>query len=103
MSSFLRLKLQYPLGSEGYACLVMGAASGKTTAHYAYADRRRGREAEAPEYICISPTFDSRDGEYRHRFIRWEVFVREYESQDGPPHALRGSLDSLLPPREARA
>ncbi len=80
MPNFLQLKLRYPLGPEGYTCLAMEATSGKHTAHYAYAYWRRGREAENPEYICVSPTFDSRDGEYRRRFIRYPVFAETYEA-----------------------
>src|ERR1700677_4651557 len=69
MSNFLRLRLSYPLGAEGYSCLAMAATCGRASAHYAYAYWRRGREGSDPEYICVSPTFDSRDGEYRRRFI----------------------------------
>jgi hypothetical protein len=79
MVSFLSLKLRYPLGAEGYTCLAMGATSGRESAHYAYAYWRRGHEEEDPEYICVSPTFDSRDGEYRRRFIRYPVFAETYE------------------------
>jgi hypothetical protein len=81
MSSFLSLKLRYPLGPDGYSCVALVAALGDTTAHYGYAYWRRGQEsAAAPEYICVSPTFESRDGEYRRRFIRGTVFLAAYES-----------------------
>lgn len=79
MSGFLSLKLRYPLGSDGYSCLAMVATFGGVSAHFGYAYWRRGREAEGPEYICVSPTFDSRDGEYRRRFIRGPVFLAAYE------------------------
>jgi hypothetical protein len=32
-----------------------------------------------PEFISISPTFDSRDGEYRKRFIKYETFLAAYD------------------------
>lgn len=80
MSSFLSLKLRYPMGSAGYSCLVMSARIGETTSHYAYVYWRRNDTVGAkPEYICVSPTYDSRDGEYRRRFIRYPVFESAYE------------------------
>jgi len=75
MSNFLSLKLRYPLGAAGYTCLAMAAKVGEHAANYAYAYWRRGHERGGPEYICVSPTFDSRDGEYRRRFIRYPVFA----------------------------
>jgi len=77
--TFLTLKFRYPIGSDGYSCLAMTAKVDGVSAHFGYAYWRRGQEAEAPEYICISPTFDSRDGEYRRRFIRGPVFLESYE------------------------
>lgn len=81
MSSFMQLRLRYPLGPEGYTCLAMEAASGKAAAHYAYAYWRRGHEAGDPEYVCVSPTFDSRDGEYRRRFIRYAVLADHHRRE----------------------
>lgn len=84
MSNFLSLRLRYPLGPAGYDCLALTAQLGAHEAHYGYVYWRRGSERERgasedrsgdPEYICVSPTFDSRDGEYRRRFIRYPVFV----------------------------
>jgi len=80
MSNFLSLKLRYPLGPKGYTCLAMTATVGGHSAHYAYAYWRTGQENGPPEYICVSPTFESRDGEYRRRFIRYPVFMETYES-----------------------
>jgi hypothetical protein len=79
MANFLTLKLKHPLGPDGYSCLAMAATVGGTSAHFGYAYWRRGREADGPEYICVSPTFDSRDGEYRKRFICGPVFLSSYE------------------------
>lgn len=79
MSNFLSLKLRYPLGPDGYTCSAMTAMIDTVAAHYAYAYWRRGREQEDPEYICIGPTYDSRDGEYRPNFIRYPIFVSTYE------------------------
>lgn len=73
--SFLELKLRYPIGSGGYSCLGMVAKLDGVSTHFGYAYWRRGRENEGPEYICVSPTFESRDGEYRRRFIRGPAFL----------------------------
>ncbi len=79
MGDFLRLKLVYPLATQGYTCLAMTALAAGTSTHYAYAYWRRGTEANPePEYVCVSPTFDSRDGEYRRRFITWRAFTAAY-------------------------
>jgi hypothetical protein len=80
MRSFLELKLHCPLGAEGYACMAMTATVDGATAHYAYAYWRNGASAE-PEYICVSPTYDSRDGEYRRRFTQWREFATKYEEK----------------------
>lgn len=74
--AFMRFKLRYALGQEGYTCLALEASlGGAPPVHYAYVYWRRGHEAEPPEYICVSPTFESRDGEYRSRFIRYSAFA----------------------------
>jgi hypothetical protein len=79
LGGFTTLKFRYPIGSDGYSCLAMAAEVDGVSAHFGYAYWRRGQETEVPEYICISPTFDSRDGEYRRRFIRGPVFLESYE------------------------
>ena len=79
LGGFLTLKFRYPIGSDGYSCLAMAAKVDGVSTHFGYAYWRRGQEAEGPEYICISPTFDSRDGEYRRGFIRGPVFLEAYE------------------------
>ena len=88
MESFLYLKLKYSLNSEGYTCGVLWAAIGgkrTTESHYAYVywkkekDLAPSGEPTMPEFISISPTFDSRDGEYRKRFIKYETFLAAYD------------------------
>lgn len=79
LANFLQLRLGYPLGTDGYTCLTAAAAVGEAApAHYAYLYWRRGAEAGPPEYVCVAPTLDSRDGEYRPRFTRAAVFLAEY-------------------------
>ena len=97
VQSFHIMKFGYPLRRAGYVTAVLSAsvfAPGSTTrqdeAYFAYAYWPRGEEKTGePEYICISPTFDSRDGEYRHRFIWYKQFLEGYDA-----------LGSLLAPIE---
>ena len=78
MSQFLRIKMRYPLQTEGYNCIAMVAEIGGVSAIYAYAfwpvGTPSGPVGVPIEYICISPTFESRDGEFRQRFISYRVF-----------------------------
>lgn len=91
VQSFHIIKFGYPMRRAGYvtaAFAVRVFAPGSTTrqheAYYAYAywPRQAGakRVSEEPEYICLSPTFESRDGEYRHRFIWFKQFWEGYEA-----------------------
>ena len=74
MFDFMKLKYKFALSPEGYTCLVMRAAVRGVSSIYAYAYWRPA--AEEPEYLCISPTFESRDGEYRARFVCYGDFVK---------------------------
>jgi hypothetical protein len=94
LAMFLRLKYLYPLNHGGYTCSVLSVrvpSDGSHTSHlktggpdavthYAYVYWRRGQEDGLPEYICIAPTYVSRDGEYRGRFIRYTAFAAAYET-----------------------
>lgn len=79
IQAFHIVKFGYPLRRAGYTVAVFGGRMSTTDsrsrpagAYYAYAYWPRG--AEAPEYICLGPTYDSRDGEYRHRFLWYPQF-----------------------------
>lgn len=98
VQSFHIIKFGYPMRRAGYVTAAFTArvfATGSTTRQheayfaYAYWPREDARAAGLPEYICISPTFESRDGEYRHRFIWFKRFLEGYEA-----------LTSLLSPIE---
>ncbi|GFR89304.1 BA71V-C717R [Elysia marginata] len=89
IQSFHILKFGYPLRRAGYvaaAFLARVFASGSTPLHhetyfaYAYWPREESCKSGPPEYICHSPTFESRDGEYRHRFIWFKQFLEGYEA-----------------------
>src|SRR5437016_1289517 len=68
MKAFIRLKYGFPMSSDGYTCVVMTATAGKASAIYALAFVAEQKIA----YVCVSPTFDSKDGEYRHRLVPFE-------------------------------
>lgn len=91
VQSFHIIKYGYPARRAGYVvaafrvkCFAPGSMTVSHETHYAYAywprQPRFGAVAEEPEYVCLSPTFDSRDGEYRHRFIWYPQFHEGYEA-----------------------
>jgi hypothetical protein len=103
MSNFLKLKIRYPLSPKGYACLVMNAtlaAGGKS--HYSYAYWRLESDSAGPEYICTSPTFESRDGEYRRRFIRGEDFLGASEEASSKLAPFEEAVLAMLARGEVR-
>jgi len=78
------LKYEYPMRQSGYTTAVLSISvenrGRPNSAYYAYLHwpnfpRRGGVD---PEYISISSTFQSTDGEYRARFIWYPAFVRAY-------------------------
>lgn len=87
VQSFHIIKFGYPMRRAGYSAAVFSArvpipeAPQQHEAYYAYAywPHKDDRGSEMPEYICLSSTFDSRDGEYRHRFIWYRQFLEGYE------------------------
>ena len=87
VQSFHIIKFGYPMRRAGYITaaftarvFAQGSTSRQHEAYFAYAywPRSSGREAAPPEYICLSPTFESRDGEYRHRFLWFKQFLEGY-------------------------
>jgi len=85
--AFHIVKFGYPLRRAGYEVAVFaarayttGTRSRRTETYYAYAYWPREGGGEAPEYICLGATYDSRDGEYRHRFLWYPDFRAGYES-----------------------
>ena len=98
MEQFLTMKLRFPIGPEGYTCMVMSAGTPRT--NYAYAYWRQGADlSEPPEYIAISPTFDSRDGEYRRRFIKGNTFLEtcdEYAEQLAPFEEAAAEIETAV-------
>lgn len=77
MVRYLKLRLSHSMGGS-YACLVLTAEHATARSNYAMAYWRLegDRPAAVPEYVCASPTFKSRDGEYRDNFIRYDALSR---------------------------
>lgn len=87
--SFHVMKFGYPMRRAGYTVAVCsvhanipGSPNGPKEAHFAYVYWARDTLArgEPPEYICLSPTYESRDGEYRNRFLWYQDFIKGYEA-----------------------
>ena len=89
--SFHVIKFGYPMRHAGYVTAAFtvrvfepGSTSLQREAHYAYMywplQTGKASAANEPEYICLSPTFESRDGEYRHNFLWFKQFQEGYET-----------------------
>lgn len=82
VQSYHIIKFGYPMRRAGYltaAFRVKVKSTHKAYFAYAYWPRDSASESCPPEYICMSPTFESRDGEYRHRFLWFKQFEEGYE------------------------
>ena len=80
MGTFISTKVMYPIAKNGYICTMMSCKIKNITINYAFA-YWRNIEDEIPEYICVSPTFESQDGEFRRRFMigsRYLKFIDEF-------------------------
>lgn len=80
------LKYEFPTRRRGSACIQLIAERPGVTARPRLGERE-GAPARAvfaaaywwpgdatPEYVCLSPTYDSCDGEYRHRVTAYPTF-----------------------------
>ncbi len=78
IQNFLEVKYNYPLRHGGYTVELIRLVTGGTGLPVAYAYWVQG--ATLPEYVCVSPTYDSKDGEYRHQWLRWKQFTEAYDA-----------------------
>lgn len=77
VQSFLTVKYKYPLAPVGYSLGVCRAThSDRNT--YIYGQVYWPQGSTTPEYVCISPAFDSRDGEFRRSLLWFRQFDRDY-------------------------
>ncbi len=80
MNSFDVLKYEYPLKQGGYYCVVFSILLHPDRTHYAYLYwPRSDPDIKTPEYVCVSSTYNSRDGEYRRRFVLYSTFETGYK------------------------
>lgn len=122
IQAFYILKFGYPLHRYGYvlgvytAALVLagtekteGAVAGYAHAYWrpggAAAESLRdaialrpggGTPAEAPEYVSVSSTFDSKDGEYRYRYTWYPAFAQIYEALATDLEPIERALSELV-------
>ena len=96
MRRFVDLKMRFPLSGAGYVCLVLTARMGAAVANYAYAYWRRGREGGDPEYICVGPTYESRDGEFRRGFMRFDQFGEQLQMLSDKASSLEAAVAELV-------
>ena len=87
MEKFIELKMRNPLGHSGYNVVAIRAAMRDTQAHFALIYWPVGTrlsdvatESDAPAFITVSPTFTSRDGEYRRRMLPLSLFMANYDA-----------------------
>ncbi len=90
VQNFHIMKYGYPMRRAGYMTAVFvvrafdgDARTGLQETYYAYAywPQVKGEAVSGdPEYVCVSPTFESRDGEYRHRFVWYPQFAEGYNN-----------------------
>ena len=96
MENFIFLKFKNSLSIDGYTCCVLNAKIDKASSHYAYLYWKKGLEDLDPEYICISPTYESRDGEYRKRFIKWQIFNKAFNYHTKDLHLFEQTVSKLV-------
>lgn len=78
---FAEFRTRYAMGPEyTSACFSVhiespGAPDEPHSAIFAFAYWRMGADPGPPEFVCYSSTYQSMDGEYRHRFIRYAPFA----------------------------
>ncbi|MDE2099324.1 MAG: hypothetical protein KGL39_18870 [Patescibacteria group bacterium] len=92
MIDFVRLRFGNPINLEGYTCVVFVANTENASAIYSLCFI----EKSTIKYICTSPTFDSKDGEYRHRFIAFGDFQEGYSAIAKDISPLETSILSLV-------
>lgn len=67
----------YKIDPEGYICVRLIATFAGVTTHYSHL---YWSGDTGPSFICLSPTYISRDGEYRRRLLPYSNFVAACES-----------------------
>ena len=69
---FLDFKPEFNLHDAGYTCVDFGLKLDDINFKYGYAYMIDNEV----EFVCLGQTYDSKDGEYRNRFVRHDVVVK---------------------------
>jgi hypothetical protein len=93
-NAFDVLKYGYPLRRTGYYVAALSVKTLNYSSYYGYIYWPTTQLA--PEYICCSSTFESRDGEYRHRFVWYPIWDKEYESLSAILNPLEEKIIDLV-------
>ena len=89
---FMHLKYGWPIAPSGYTYCRFDMKLG-TQFTYAYT---LVNPDGSPAYVCVSPTYDSRDGEYRSRMITYADFEWAYESASGGLSKIEAKILELI-------
>jgi hypothetical protein len=83
MNHFMVMKYGFPMvpvyDITCHDIAVLGADGKRHEAIYAYAYWRPG-DTDAPEYLCVGPTYTSQDGEYRAPIMLGTSFMQTYDN-----------------------
>ncbi len=69
------MKYLFPAKMTNMVATMFKMTFDETTCIYAYLYSTCINGAITNKYICLGPTYDSRDGEYRSRYILWSQFL----------------------------
>ena len=100
INRFLQLKMRFALAHDGYSCRayyarLRVAGAPDTFVCYAFAFWPAQRD-QSVDYVCVAPTFDSRDGEFRQRFIPAAAFVKGCDLYSESTRAAEDLIGVLL-------
>jgi hypothetical protein len=71
ISGFSGVKYGSSLNPDGYELSKIKITTSVGSMNYCYLYWRVGTSELKPEYICVSPTYESKDGEYREAFTKY--------------------------------
>ena len=94
MGTFIEYKTKFPLSAAGYWGAAATLEAYGSRVNYAYLYWRRGEPV--PEYICLGPTYSSRDGEYRGRFIPYADYAEAVAELADDLHPFEAAVLDLV-------
>jgi hypothetical protein len=92
--------MRFALAHDGYSCRayyarlrIAGAPDTFVCYAFAFWPAQRDRPVD---YVCVAPTFDSRDGEFRQRFIPAAAFVKGCDLHSESTRTAEDLIGALL-------